>query len=178
MVEPAQAPVVITPVFTTTPERFEDELTNKLPPIPTPPVTFNAPVDVEVLVVESVTARLEEKVFSPANVCAKVETNPVDPEPAIGILKVCVEPLEDILKPVPLVPIAKYCKPEVIPFKVVIPAAEVGCQETKNGAVLSDVRTYPFEPMGNANIDVPAPTRMSPKLYEVFPVPPLGTPKT
>ena len=62
--EPAQAPVFITPVFTTTPERFEDELTNKLPPIPTPPVTFNAPVDVEVLSVESVTARLEEKVFS------------------------------------------------------------------------------------------------------------------
>lgn len=178
MVEPAQVPIFTTPEFTTTPDKFDAELTNKLPPIPTPPVITNAPDEVDILEVESVTNKFELKVFSPANVCAKVETNPVAPEPAIGILKVCVEPEEEMLNPEPLVPVTKYCKPEFKPFKVVTPVAEVGCQETKNGAVLSDVRTYPFEPMGNANIDVPAPTRMSPKLYEVFPVPPLGTPKT
>ena len=36
-------------------------------------------------------------VFWPAIVWACVEIKPVDPEPAIGILKVWVEPEEDIL---------------------------------------------------------------------------------
>ena len=83
-----------------------------------------------------------------------------------------------MLNPEPLVPVVKYCRPALIPLRLVIPAPDDGCQLILNGAVLSDVKTYPFVPMGNANIDVPAPTRVSPKLYEVFPVPPLGTPKT
>ena len=50
IVEPAQVPEIITPLFRITPEiefAYEDEV-YKLPPIPTPPVTTRAPVDVEV----------------------------------------------------------------------------------------------------------------------------------
>jgi hypothetical protein len=48
--EPAQLPDVTTPLFKTTPESElayeEDE--NKVPPIPTPPVTTKAPVEEDV----------------------------------------------------------------------------------------------------------------------------------
>jgi hypothetical protein len=47
------------------------------------------------------------KVLTPANDCAKVDTKPVAPVPAIGILKVCVLPEEAILNPVPEVPVEK-----------------------------------------------------------------------
>ena len=45
-------------MFTTTPERLDgkEEVKNKLPPIPTPPETINAPVDEDVEVVEAVIA--------------------------------------------------------------------------------------------------------------------------
>ena len=36
------------------------------------------------------------KVFCPANVWFDVETKPVAPDPAIGILNVCVSPKEEI----------------------------------------------------------------------------------
>ena len=39
---------------------------NKLPPIPTPPVTTNAPVDVLVETVDAVTERAELSVLAPA----------------------------------------------------------------------------------------------------------------
>ena len=44
------------------------------------------------------------------------------------MLKVCVEPDELILNPVPEVPVAKYCNPAFKPFKVVNPVAAVGDQ--------------------------------------------------
>ena len=50
IVLPAQEPLVITPLFTTTPERLDgsEEDKNKLPPIPTPPATIKAPVEGDV----------------------------------------------------------------------------------------------------------------------------------
>ena len=45
------------------------------------------------------------------------------PVPAIGMLNVCVEPDEDILKPKPEVPTEKYCVYAVRPFNVVSPVA-------------------------------------------------------
>ena len=69
MVFPAQAPEVITPLFTTTPERLDgtDVVKNKLPPIPTPPVTVKAPVEVDVETVELDTIKSLVKVLIPAN---------------------------------------------------------------------------------------------------------------
>ena len=48
------------------------------------------------------------KVLLPAIVCAIPVIKPVTPTPAIGILKVCVEPEEDMLNPVPADPTTKY----------------------------------------------------------------------
>ena len=56
-------------------------------------------------------------VFAPAKDCVDVETKPVAPVPAIGILNVCVDPEEDTLNNEPVVPTAKYCSPEVSKFK-------------------------------------------------------------
>ena len=47
------------------------------------------------------------KVLTPANDCASVETKPVDPVPAIGILNVCVDPKDDTLGKSPELPIEK-----------------------------------------------------------------------
>ena len=51
---PVKLPV-ITPAFIVTPDIAVAEATYKLPPIPTPPVTINAPVEVVVEPVELVT---------------------------------------------------------------------------------------------------------------------------
>ena len=58
IVLPDQDPLVITPLFTTTPERLDgsEEDKNKLPPIPTPPDTVNAPVEDDVDTVGAVIA--------------------------------------------------------------------------------------------------------------------------
>ena len=45
---PAQVPDVTTPLFSTTLDILEAELTYKLPPIPTPPPTIKVPVEVDV----------------------------------------------------------------------------------------------------------------------------------
>ena len=77
-----------------------------LPPIPTPPVTTNAP---ELYVVESVvseTITFDEKVFAPAIVCACVEIKPVDPELANGIFKVWVDVFELNAGKAPVYPIS------------------------------------------------------------------------
>ena len=78
-------------------------------PTPTPPVIVNAPVDVVVDAVELVINKLFVKVLLPAKDWSKVETNPVAAIPAIGMLKVCVEPEDTMLKSDPLIPVAKYC---------------------------------------------------------------------
>ena len=66
--DPAHEPEVITPLLKTTPEieSANEVEVNKLPPIPTPPVTINAPVDELVEVVDAVTAKPD------------IETIPVD----------------------------------------------------------------------------------------------------
>ena len=53
-----------------TPDTDDDEpvAVYKLPPIPTPPVTIKAPVEVEVETVALVTERAELNVLAPANV--------------------------------------------------------------------------------------------------------------
>ena len=81
-------------MFKTIPEIFEgnEEVTNKLPPIPTPPVTVNAPEDDDVdTVLEEITVSFVN-VLIPAKDCAEVVTKPVEPVPAIGILNVCEAP--------------------------------------------------------------------------------------
>ena len=60
----------------------------KLPPIPTPPVTFKAPVDEEVDTVASVTDKAELNVLAPARVCVPVETTPLAVALASGKLNV------------------------------------------------------------------------------------------
>ena len=166
IVLPAQDPEVITPLFTTTPDKLEgtELVKNKLPPIPTPPVTVKAPVEVEVETVELEIIKSFVKVLIPANDWFKVETKPVDPIPAIGILNVWVEPDDDILNTLPEVPTEKYCCVAVKEFKVVIPVAAVGFQVMPNDAVLSAVRTKLLDPTGKGYNEVPAPTRISPKL--------------
>ena len=69
IVFPAQDPEVITPLFTTTPERLDgtEVVKNKLPPIPTPPVIVKAPVEVDVETVELETIKSLENVLMPAN---------------------------------------------------------------------------------------------------------------
>ena len=64
-----QLPVVITPLLRTTPEILSavDVPVNKLPPIPTPPVTVNAPVEVDVETVELEITKSLVKVLIPAN---------------------------------------------------------------------------------------------------------------
>ena len=99
-----------------------------VPAKPAPPATINAP---ELKLVDGVvaeTVNVVSKVLAPVNVCAKVETKPVAPTPAIGILNVCVEPEEDILNPLPEVPVAKYWIPIFKPLRVVKPVAAVGDQ--------------------------------------------------
>jgi hypothetical protein len=106
---PAQEPLVITPLSTTIPDKLEGRelVKNKLPPIPTPPVTVKAPVEVEVEIVELDTTKSFVKVLTPAKDCANVETRPVAPVPAIGILNVWVDPEEDMLGKLPELPIEK-----------------------------------------------------------------------
>jgi len=66
---PAQLPAVITPLFTTTPDKLDgtDVVRNKLPPIPTPPVIVRAPVEVDVETVELDTIKSFVKVLIPEN---------------------------------------------------------------------------------------------------------------
>ena len=60
----------------------------KVPPIPTPPVTVNAPVVRVVDAVDDEIFTLLKNVLFPENVCAIPDTKPVIPLPAIGIFKV------------------------------------------------------------------------------------------
>ena len=62
----------------------------------------------------------------PLNVLQSVELNlPVFAAEATGRLKVCVAVVLEILKSVPLVPVAKYCTCAVNPFNAVIPVEKV-----------------------------------------------------
>ena len=83
-------------------------MTYKLPPMPTPPVTVIAPVVVDVDPVEDEIMMSFVNVLIPANDCANVETKPVAPVLAIGMLNVWVEPTDDMLNAVPEVPVDKY----------------------------------------------------------------------
>jgi hypothetical protein len=63
--------------------------------------------------------------LDPANVWASIETNPLAKLEAEGMLKVCVEPLELILKSVPVVPVANVWTSSVRPFNAVIPVPAI-----------------------------------------------------
>ena len=73
--------------------------------MPTPPVTFKAPVEEEVDTVASVTDKAELNVLAPARVCVPVETTPLALDPASGKLNVCVDTADDTAKSVPDVPV-------------------------------------------------------------------------
>jgi hypothetical protein len=79
------------------------------------PVTTSAP---EVVVAEVIAP---VNVLSPAKVCEVVDMKPRAVAEASGMLKVCVDPVESILKLVPAVPIANVCTPTERPFSVEIP---------------------------------------------------------
>ena len=64
---PVNEPVII-PLFIVTPEIAVAEATYKLPPIPTPPVTINAPEDVETDAVDAVIDIPDAKVLLPRRV--------------------------------------------------------------------------------------------------------------
>ena len=85
IVLPDQDPLVITPLLTTTPDKLDgsEEDKNKLPPIPTPPETINAPV--------------EEDVESVAAVIANPDVDKMNVE---GLKEIVV--LEDTATPEPL----------------------------------------------------------------------------
>ena len=107
------------------------------------------------------------KVLVPAKDCAKVETKPVAPVPAIGILNVCVDPEEDILNPLPEIPVEKNCCVAVKELIVVIPVAAVDDHLSPVGVVLSAVNTKLSVPTFNLINVLPAPTKISPLLYEL-----------
>ena len=147
-------------------------MTYKLPPMPTPPVTVIAPVVVDVDPVEDEIMISFVNVLIPANDCANVETKPVAPVPAIGILKVCVLPEEDILNPVPVVPVVKNCADAVRPFTDVIERPATLDHLSPDAVVLSAVNTKLSVPTFILINVLPTPTRRSPLAYELYPVPP------
>src|SRR5438128_2262525 len=63
-------------------------------------------------------------------VCAPVVTTPRAVAEASGILKVCTLPEEEILKFVPVAPVAKVCVAAVSPFRleIVVPDTVNACQ--------------------------------------------------
>jgi hypothetical protein len=85
--------------------------TSKVEPIIVAPEILPVPVNIA----------LPVKVFAPAIVCAAVVIMPEAPEPATGILNVCVEPEDTILKSVPEYPVANDWLPVTKPFNEVIP---------------------------------------------------------
>ena len=111
-------------------------------------------------------------VLIPAKDCANVETKPVAPVPAIGILKVCVLPEEDILNPVPVIPVVKNCADAVRPFTDVIERPATLDHLRPDAVVLSAVYTKLSVPTYNLINVFPAPTIRSPLEYELYPVPP------
>jgi len=62
----------------------------------------------------------EENVLAPAKVCALVVTSPLAVADAFGILNVWEVPVEEILKSVPDVPVAKVCVAPVSPLRLVM----------------------------------------------------------
>ena len=78
------------PFASITPDTDDEEPVDvyKLPPIPTPPVIFSAPVVVDIEVVESDTVKAELNVLAPARVCVPVDTTPLALDPASGKLNV------------------------------------------------------------------------------------------
>ena len=59
--------------------------------------------------------------MAPAIVCDEVVIIPEEPEPATGMLNVCVEPMDTILKSVPEYPVANDCVVFVNPLSDEMP---------------------------------------------------------
>ena len=81
-------------------------------------------------------------------------------------------PEDDILNPLPDIPVAKYCIELVRELIVVTPVDAATDHFTPPGAVLSAVRTKLLVPTGNLYKVEPAPTRRSPTAYDWYPEPP------
>jgi hypothetical protein len=96
----------------------------------------------------------------------------VEPDPASGILNVCVDPDEDILNPLPEIPVAKYCCVAVKELSVVNPVAAAGDQVRPVEDEELAVNTKLSVPTPNLMNVLPAPTKISPFVYELYPVPP------
>jgi hypothetical protein len=76
------------------------------------------------------------------------------------------------LNPVPDVPVIKYCVLSVSPFIEDIADAAAAPQVKPVADDVSTLSTKLFVPSGNFIKVDPAPTNISPKLYEVKPNPP------
>ena len=107
------------------------------------------------------------KVLMPAKDWARVDTKPVAPTPAIGMLNVWVDPEEDILNPVPEVPEVKYWADAVKPLTEVIERPATLVHLTPVGVVASAVNTKLSVPTFNLINVFPEPTKISPLVYEL-----------
>ena len=85
-----------------------------VPPIDVPIVitgsTIVVIVELTVVVVPltvrfPLTAKLPENVLSPAIICESGEIKPVTPDPANGMLNVCVDPEDEMLNELPPMPV-------------------------------------------------------------------------
>ena len=77
-----------------------------------------------------------------------------------------------MLKKAPEVPVASVWVPTLIPFNVVMPTAAVGDHVNPVADDALAVNTKLSVPTFNLINVLPAPTKMSPLVYELYPVPP------
>src|SRR3989344_872598 len=98
-----------------------------------------------------------ENVFTPANDWAAVVTSPRAAVPAFGMLNVCVVPDEEIVKSVPVAPVASVCVALLRALRVVMPPDAGVCHD---GTPPDMVSTCPLAP----TVESPVPPRTVPSV--------------
>ena len=83
------------------------------------------------------------KVLSPVNDCVVVDTSPRARRPASGMLKVCTEVVEVMVKSVPVAETAKVCPALVNPFNEVIPPPAPASAPQTNCPVVASHSNFP-----------------------------------
>ncbi len=87
-----------------------------------------------------------------------VETNPRAVRDALGTLNVCVSVIDEMLKSVPVVPIAKSCTDAVRVFRDVSPPPAPASDPQRNCPVVDDQRSLLL--VGSEHADSPAPLKV------------------